>query len=84
MVSGYNGKVLFIDLTTGAIKEESLPEKVYRDFIGGQGLGARILYERIKPLLDDSDFKVAETYVAQERVAAEDWDAPEMSVYDDL
>ena len=42
------------------------------------------LYERIKPLLDDSDFKVAETYVAQEQVAAEDWDAPEMSVYDDL
>jgi hypothetical protein len=42
------------------------------------------LYERIKPLLDDSDFKVAEAYVAQERVAAEDWDALEMSVYDDL
>jgi aldehyde:ferredoxin oxidoreductase len=52
MVSGYNGKVLFIDLTTGAIKEESLPEKVYRDFIGGQGLGARILYERMKPKAD--------------------------------
>ena len=52
MVSGYNGKVLFVDLTTGSIKEESLPEKVYRDFIGGQGLGARILYERMKPGVD--------------------------------
>jgi aldehyde:ferredoxin oxidoreductase len=52
MVSGYNGKVLFVDLTTGSIKEESLPEKVYRDFIGGQGLGARILYERMKPKVD--------------------------------
>jgi hypothetical protein len=40
--------------------------------------------ERIKPRLDDSDFKIAEGYVAQERVAAEDWDSPEMSVYDDL
>ena len=48
-MKGYNGKVLFVDLTSGSIKEESLPEKVYRDFIGGQGLGVRILYERIKP-----------------------------------
>ena len=52
MTNGYNGKVLFIDLTTGSTEEESLPEKVYRDFIGGQGLGARILYERLKPKVD--------------------------------
>jgi aldehyde:ferredoxin oxidoreductase len=52
MASGYNGKVLFVDLSSGSIKEESLPEKVYRDFIGGQGLGAKILYERMKPKVD--------------------------------
>ena len=52
MAKGYNGKVLFVDLTSGSIKEESLPEKTYRDFIGGQGLGARILYERMKPKAD--------------------------------
>ncbi len=52
MPKGYNGKVLFVDLTSGSIKEESLPEKVYRDFIGGQGLGVRILYERMKPKAD--------------------------------
>jgi len=52
MVMGYNGKVLFVDLTLGSITEEGLPEKVYRDFIGGQGLGARILYERMKPKAD--------------------------------
>jgi len=49
---GYNGKVLFVDLSSGSIKEESLPEKMYRDFIGGQGLGTRILYERMKPKVD--------------------------------
>ncbi|MCD6453227.1 MAG: aldehyde ferredoxin oxidoreductase family protein [Dehalococcoidales bacterium] len=49
---GYWGKVLFVDLTTGSIKEESLPEKMYRDFIGGQGLGARILFEHMKPKAD--------------------------------
>ncbi len=52
MVNGYNGKVLFVDLTEGSITEESLPEKVYRDYIGGLGLGARILYERMKPKAD--------------------------------
>ncbi len=52
MTMGYNGKVLFVDLTSGSIKEESLPEKVYRDFIGGQGLGARVLYERMKAKVD--------------------------------
>jgi aldehyde:ferredoxin oxidoreductase len=49
---GYNGKVLFVDLASCSIKEESLPEKVYRDFIGGQGLGVRILYERMRPRAD--------------------------------
>ena len=39
------------------------------------------LYERIRPLLDSDDFTVAEAYVAQERVAAADWDAPEMDAY---
>jgi hypothetical protein len=35
------------------------------------------LYERIRPLLEDDDFAVTEAYVAQERVAALDWNAPE-------
>jgi len=52
MAEAYNGKVLFVDLTSGSIKEESLPGKIYRDFIGGTGLGVRILYERMKPKAD--------------------------------
>ena len=52
MAKGYNGKVLFVDLTSTSIEEESLPEQIYRDYIGGQGLGARILYEHIKPEAD--------------------------------
>ncbi len=52
MPGGYTGKILFVDLTTGAIKEESPSESVYRDFIGGAGLGVRILYERMKPRAD--------------------------------
>ncbi len=46
------GKILFVDLTKGELTEESLPESLYRNFIGSIGLGARILYERIMPKTD--------------------------------
>ena len=52
MPGGYTGRVLFVDLTAGSIAEEKIPEKIYRDFIGGYGLGIRILYERMKPGVD--------------------------------
>jgi aldehyde:ferredoxin oxidoreductase len=52
MLGGYAGKILFVDLTTGKVKEESPPESLYRNFIGGTGLGIRILYERMKPKAD--------------------------------
>jgi len=52
MLGGYMGKILFIDLTAGLIREESPAESVYRDFIGGIGLGVRVLYGRVKPKTD--------------------------------
>lgn len=45
-MSEYMGKILFIDLTSGSINEEALSESIYRNFIGGEGLGAKILNER--------------------------------------
>lgn len=48
----YAGKVLFVDLTNGILREEELPENIYREFIGGNGLGVRILYERMKAGID--------------------------------
>ncbi|MGB5750389.1 MAG: aldehyde ferredoxin oxidoreductase family protein [Desulfobacterales bacterium] len=48
MVGGYAGKIGFVDLTNGEIKTEVLNEDLARQFIGGQGLGARILFERQK------------------------------------
>jgi aldehyde:ferredoxin oxidoreductase len=41
-------KIGFIDLTTGEIREEKLDEKLAENFIGGYGLGARILFEHQK------------------------------------
>jgi aldehyde:ferredoxin oxidoreductase len=46
MLGGYMGKLLFVDLSKGEIKEESPDENLYRDFMGGYGLGARIIYSR--------------------------------------
>jgi len=52
MPGGYMGKVLFVDLSEGAIKEEVLEEQMCRDFIGGYGIGVRILYSRQKAGID--------------------------------
>lgn len=38
------GKLLFVNLSTVEIGEETFEESLYRDFIGGYGIGARILY----------------------------------------
>ena len=52
MSGGYIGKILFVELSSGNIQEEALDEKICRDFIGGYGLGARIIYSRQKPGVD--------------------------------
>lgn len=46
------GKLLFVDLSMGEIQQETPDEKLYRDFIGGYGVGARILYSRQKRGVD--------------------------------
>ena len=40
------GKILFVNLSTGEIRVETPEESLYHDFIGGYGIGARILYSR--------------------------------------
>ncbi|MBI2832669.1 MAG: aldehyde ferredoxin oxidoreductase family protein [Chloroflexi bacterium] len=52
MRNGYLGKLLVIDLSTGGIATEKLPEDLLHDFIGGYGVGARLLLERMIPGTD--------------------------------
>lgn len=52
MVGGYVGKFLRIDLGSGQIKDEKIPEETLRDFIGGRGLGVKILYDELKTGID--------------------------------
>ena len=49
---GYMGKMLFVDLSNGKTHEEELSDELARDFIGGYGVGARIIMERMKPGID--------------------------------
>jgi aldehyde:ferredoxin oxidoreductase len=49
---GYMGKMLFVNLSDGKIREEEITEKLARSYIGGYGIGARIMMERMKPGTD--------------------------------
>jgi aldehyde:ferredoxin oxidoreductase len=52
MSRGYMNKILCVNLSTGIIEEEEPHENLYKDFIGGSGVGARILYSRMKAGVD--------------------------------
>ncbi len=52
MARGYMEKLLFVNLSTGEMKVEPLDENLCRDFVGGYGIGARILYSRQKGGVD--------------------------------
>ncbi|MBP7687933.1 MAG: aldehyde ferredoxin oxidoreductase family protein [Thermoflexales bacterium] len=51
-MNGWAGKILDIDLTSGAIKTYPLDEKIAQQFIGGRGLGARLLWDEVGPDVD--------------------------------
>ena len=43
----FNGRILNVNLTTGEIEAEDIPEQMYRELLGGYGLGAKLLFDRI-------------------------------------
>ena len=46
MSGGYMGRIGFVDLSTGEVRTEKLDEALARQFIGGYGLGVRVVFER--------------------------------------
>jgi aldehyde:ferredoxin oxidoreductase len=52
MINGYMGKVLRVDLSTGLITTQTFSEATLRKYIGGSGLGTKILYEETDPATD--------------------------------
>ena len=56
MAGGYMGKLLRVNLTQGTISEEMLPaEDVLRKYIGGAGLGVKILSDELPPAIAPLD-----------------------------
>ena len=47
MHKGYMGKVLWVDLGSGRLHEENIPDEIYTQFLSGMGLAAYLLYDRI-------------------------------------
>ena len=58
MKTSYNGKLARINLSTGEIKVEQLDMELATKFIGGRGLGTKILYDEgvatVDPLSADN------------------------------
>jgi len=45
---GFWGRILHVNLSDGTREYEELPVDVYRKFIGGAGIGAKVLWDRMK------------------------------------
>lgn len=52
MSGGWIGKVLRLDLTSGAAHPEPLNHDWARDYVGARGLGVRYLYDEVDPTVD--------------------------------
>jgi aldehyde:ferredoxin oxidoreductase len=49
---GYNGKILYVNLSKGEIREESYDEKFAKMFLGGNGFAAKIIHDSVPPNTD--------------------------------
>ena len=49
---GYFGRLLEVNLSTGKIEKTRILDSDIQNFLGGRGLGAKILYDRLKPGTD--------------------------------
>ena len=47
MGNAYMGKIMMVDLTSGTIEVQDVPDSVYEQVLSGAGLAARILYDKI-------------------------------------
>ncbi|TFH53718.1 MAG: aldehyde ferredoxin oxidoreductase, partial [Methanothrix sp.] len=52
MSYGYMGKILRVDLSKGEIKDELIDDEIYKNFLSGYGLAAKILFEELEPGID--------------------------------
>ena len=51
-MKGFFGKLLRIDLTRQSYTQETIPDDVFKQYLGGKGLGSYLLLQNIKPGTD--------------------------------
>src|SRR5512137_1125339 len=51
-MGGWRGKILRVNLTKGTSQTEALDPKLARAYVGGRGLGTKMLYDEIDPTVD--------------------------------
>ncbi|RJS79762.1 aldehyde ferredoxin oxidoreductase, partial [Candidatus Bathyarchaeota archaeon] len=49
---GFIGRLARVDLSKGKVREEEIEEEVFRKFLGGKGLAAKIILEELDPNVD--------------------------------
>ncbi len=52
VVKGYSAVRLDVDLNTGDIRESKISDAFLRDYIGGYGFGAKVLWDELEPGVD--------------------------------
>jgi len=59
---GTHGRILVVDLTSGSSQVEELPESIYKQFLGGYGLGAYLMWKHFPagadPLAPEACFAI--------------------------
>jgi aldehyde:ferredoxin oxidoreductase len=55
MIPAYAGKILRVDLTSRQIREEPIRADQARTYIGGRGLGTRIIFDEVDAAIDPFD-----------------------------
>ena len=51
-IGGYKGKLLYVDLSKRTFETRDLKEQDARMFLGGSGLGSKILFDEMDLMLD--------------------------------
>ena len=51
----YSPKMLCVNLTRGECRAESIPGRIVEQYVGGRGINAKILYDRVGPEIDGLD-----------------------------
>ncbi|MFX0138806.1 MAG: aldehyde ferredoxin oxidoreductase family protein [Candidatus Hodarchaeota archaeon] len=52
MGTGFFRKIIWINLTEQNFKEQSLPEEIYRQYLGGYGLAVKLIYDNMPANVD--------------------------------